>query len=137
MKPIVVFDTNILISAVLSFTGKPFQCTALAKRGAIESVTCAEILAEFQEKLIAKLKFDPQRAESLIHEVLDYSKTVTLPRTLKVVSDDPDDEMVVECAVEGFATHIVTGDRHLLSLKAYQDIVILKASDFLSLFFQR
>lgn len=48
----VVFDTNIFISAVLSPTGKPFQCTALAKRGIIKSITCQEILAEFREKLI-------------------------------------------------------------------------------------
>ncbi|MBD1938590.1 PIN domain-containing protein [Microcoleus sp. FACHB-68] len=41
----VVFDTNILISAVLSPTGKPFQCTALAKRGIVQSITCDAILA--------------------------------------------------------------------------------------------
>ncbi len=51
MQYITVFDTNILISAVLSSNGVPFKCLALAKIGQIESVTCQEILDEFAEKL--------------------------------------------------------------------------------------
>jgi predicted nucleic acid-binding protein len=39
--------------------------------------------------------------------------------------------MVIECAVLGEANYIVTGDRHLLSMQSYQNIVILKARDFL------
>ena len=38
MKYIVVFDTNILISALFSQTGSPFRALALAKIGQIESV---------------------------------------------------------------------------------------------------
>ncbi|WP_369010363.1 PIN domain-containing protein [Nostoc sp. CHAB 5836] len=33
--------------------------------------------------------------------------------------DDPDDDMVVECAVVGSASHIVTGNKHLLALAKY------------------
>ena len=41
---------------------------------------------------------------------------------------------VVECAVVGQATHIVTGDRrHLLPLGSYQGIAIVTAADFLTL----
>lgn len=58
---------------------------------------------------------------------------VEIPNSLKVVVDDPDDDMVIECAVVGQATYIITGDKHLLSLKKYQDIYILKAGDFLHL----
>lgn len=47
MHAIVVFDTNILLSALLSLTGNPFRCIALAKVGAVQSVTCQEILHEF------------------------------------------------------------------------------------------
>jgi uncharacterized protein len=52
-----VFDTNILISALLSTKSNPFRCLALAKIGKIESVTCQEILDEFAEKLVVKFKF--------------------------------------------------------------------------------
>lgn len=131
----VVFDTNILISAVLSPTGKPFQCTALAKRGIITSITCEEILAEFKEKLIFKLKYESEKAESLIQEIRAYSNVIKINNTLKIVNDDPDDDMVVECAILGQANYIITGDRHLLSLGNYNNIKIIKAVEFLSLIF--
>ena len=131
----VVFDTNILISAVLSPNSKPFQCTALAKRGIVKSVTCQEILDEFQEKLEGKLKYEIERATALVQEVIHYSQLVTLTNTLKVVDADPDDDMVVECAIIGNATYIVTGDKHLLSLNSYQNVTILKATVFLDLVF--
>ena len=136
LNNLVIFDTNILISAVLSPNSKPFQCTALAKRGIVQSVTCQEILDEFQEKLQGKFKYEIERAAALVQEVIYYSQLVTLTNTLKVVDADPDDDMVVECAMNGNAAYIVTGDKHLLSLNNYQNITMLKAADFLNLVLQ-
>ena len=68
------------------------------------------------------------------------SSYIAFTRQLKVdrvvVSADPDDDMVVECAVVGSATHIVTGDKHLLSLGKYQEIAIVKATEFIVLLSQ-
>src|SRR5690349_24784989 len=47
MPQVVVFDTNILLSALLSLRGNPFRCLALAKAAVVQSVTCQEILDEF------------------------------------------------------------------------------------------
>ena len=134
MKYIVVFDTNILISALFSETGSPFRALALAKIGQIESVTCQEIMDEFLEKLLLKFKFSEDKAQSAIDEILSFSRIVEISGTLKAVPNDPDDDMVIECAVAGNASHIVTGDKHLLSLVKYQDIAIAKAADFVNLF---
>lgn len=65
MKYIVVFDTNILISALFSQTGSPFRALALAKIGQIESVTCQEIIDEFAEKLLLKFKFSEDKPNLL------------------------------------------------------------------------
>jgi predicted nucleic acid-binding protein len=51
---------------------------------------------------------------------------------LDAVPRDPDDNMVLECAVEGKAHYIVTGDKDLLVLKTFGDIRIIRASDFLT-----
>jgi putative PIN family toxin of toxin-antitoxin system len=134
VKYIVVFDTNILISALFSETGSPFRALALAKIGQIESVTCQEIMDEFLEKLLLKFKFSEDKAQSAIDEILSFSRIVEISGTLKAVPNDPDDDMVIECAVVGNASHIVTGDKHLLSLVKYQDIAIAKAADFVNLF---
>ena len=134
MSYIVVFDTNILISALLSQKSYPFQCLALAKTGKVKSVTCAEILDEFEEKLLLKFKFSEEIAKAAVDEVLSFSTSVGISGTLKTVPADPDDDMVVECAVVGNASHIVTGDKHLLTLKQYNNISIFKAAEFIQLF---
>jgi predicted nucleic acid-binding protein len=99
----------------------------------IESVTCQEILDEFEEKLRVKLGYAPERARTAVDEVRDFSRLVAITNTLRVVPADPDDNKVVECAIVGNATHIVTGDRrHLLPMCSYQNIEIVTASDFLA-----
>lgn len=134
MHWIAVFDTNRLLSALLSLRGAPFRCLILAKAGTVQSVTCEEILNEFQEKLEAKFAYSPQRARAAADEVRKFSRVVTLTNTLKGISIDPDDDKVLECAVVGGAIHIVTGDRrHLLPLGSYQGISIVTPAEFLKL----
>jgi predicted nucleic acid-binding protein len=52
---------------------------------------------------------------------------------LNVIEEDTDDNRVLECAVTGYTSYIITGDKHLLQLKEYQGIVILPPSGFLAL----
>ncbi len=131
MLSIVVFDTNILISATLSQRSSPYRCLQLAKDGLIQSMTCREILDEFQEKLLSKFDYSPQDAQSTTDQVLDYSQLVNITNNLKGMCADPDDDMVLECGVVANVNYIVTGDKHLLSLGDYQNILILKPTDFL------
>ena len=44
---------------------------------------------------------------------------------IHAVAADPDDNKYIEAAVEGLAQFVVTGDKHLLSLKSYENIRIL------------
>ena len=123
-----------MISALLSLRGSPFRCLSLAKEGIVQSVTCQEILHEFQEKLEVKFDYSSLRARMAADEVRDFSRLVVITNTLEVVNTDPDDDKVLECAVVGGATRIVTGDRrHLLPLGSYQGISIVTAADFLTL----
>ena len=134
MQWIVVFDTNILISALLSLRGSPFRCLALAKEGIVQSVICQEILHEFQEKLEVKFDYSPLHAHAAANEVRAFSQLAVITNTLEVINTNHDDDKVLECAVVGGATHIVTGDRrHLLPLGSYQDFPIVTAADFLTL----
>jgi len=134
VQPVVVFDTNILLSALFSLRGSPFRCLVLAKVGMVQSVTCGEILDEFQKKLQNKFAYSPQRARSAADEVRSISRLVSITNALKIISVDPDDDKVLECAMVGGATHIVTGDRrHLIPLGSYHGIHIVSATQLLSL----
>ena len=50
-----------------------------------------------------------------------------------VVKDDPDDDKIIEAAVEGKAEYIITQDNHLLKLKEFKGIKIVTPKDFLEL----
>lgn len=133
IEPSAVFDTNILISALLSLRGAPFRCLALARLGAVQSVTCEPSLDEFSEKLISKFRYSVERARLAAEEVRRFSRIVIITGDLRAVAADPDDDMVIECAVVGNARYIVTGDRrHLLPLERYGDIEIIDPTAFLS-----
>ena len=126
-----VFDTNILVSAI-GWSGNPRRCIELARAGVITGLTCREILEECWRVLASKLQFTDEEALSAVVDLLTVLQLVSIPHRLQFISADPADDKVLECAVEGRATHIVTGDKkHLLSLGNYQGIPIVSADDFL------
>ena len=131
-SPRVVFDTNILFSAV-GWLGNPHHCVQAARQSQCLSPTCGAILAELAEKLQLKRGFDAGKATETIDEIRAFSKVVAIPGVLKVIAADPDDDAVLERAVVGQAQYLVSGDQHLLALGHYQGIQILKAADFLTL----
>jgi putative PIN family toxin of toxin-antitoxin system len=127
-----VFDTNVLVSARLSLLGNPARCLALANLRQIESITCQSILDEFVEKLISKFDYEPSRAAEAADQVRKISRLVELGETPRLVPEDADDDKIVQCALVGGASHIVSGDKHLLALKNYKDIAVVRPTDFLS-----
>ena len=132
MRIIAVFDTNVLLSA-LGWKGKPFACLELARTGKVEGVTCRELLDELAEKLELKLSFTAEQVVATIADLLTFLRVVPIAGQLQVVSADPDDDKVLECAAAAGATHVVTGDRrHLLPLGSFRGIAILSAADFLA-----
>ena len=131
MTPVVVFDTNILISGT-SWRGKPFECLELARHGVIEACTCEEILTEFRKVLKEKLSFSDHEILATIADLLTFHRIVTITGSLKGISPDPDDDKILECALEAHATHIISGDtHHLLPLQKYKSIEIVTPADFL------
>jgi putative PIN family toxin of toxin-antitoxin system len=133
MRPVVVFDTNILFSG-LGWRGKAHQCLMAAREGIVESVTCQEILAELEAVLRLKRNMPEDDIVEAVNEILLFSRVVQIANTLTGVVSDPEDHKVLECAVVGGASHIVTGDRrHLLPLGSYQGIAIVSAADFIGL----
>ena len=52
---------------------------------------------------------------------------------IDAVAADPDDNKYIEAAVEGLAQFVVTGDKHLLSLKSYENIRIITPRVFVDL----
>ena len=58
---------------------------------------------------------------------------IQIPKALAAVCRDPDDNMVLECALAGHAQYIVSGDKDLLELKEFRGVRIVRAAEFLRL----
>lgn len=128
-----VFDTNILFSAV-GWGGKPAQCVQLARDGEIDGLTCGEILDELADKLGKKLLFSDEQITEVLGSLLHFLEPVSISGRITGASPDPKDDMVLECASTGKATHVVSGDRkHLLRLGQFEAIPIVSAAEFLGL----
>ena len=126
----VVLDTNILISAIL-FGGNPRQVLEKAIRGEIRLCISGPILEELQGVLRrSKFDYSPEAIQVILTELIAISDFVNPSKNIHVVPEDPEDNRILECAVEAEADYIITGDAHLLKLGKYEYIKILNAGAF-------
>lgn len=127
----VVLDTNILISAFVFPGGAPEDVFRSVLEGRIELVTSPPLLAEFGRVLSSKFGWEPSMAEQAVALVANVGSVVRPKVKVEDVAEDPDDDRVLEAALEGQAEVIVSGDRHLLRLRIWRGVKIVKAASFL------
>ena len=130
----VVFDTNTLISAY-GFGGKPQQCLDLAFLGKIELLTSWPALNEFRRVMdYERLPFTEEDRKDLPLEIVALPNSTVIDPELEInaVEDDPDDDKFLECAIEGNADCIISGDDHLLDLHPFEEIEIVKPAIFMT-----
>jgi putative PIN family toxin of toxin-antitoxin system len=129
----VVFDTNGFISAFIVPGGQAERAVLLARARHFILFTSVPILTEMAQKLRSKFG----QTDKDIRQALKFiSRTTEIlkPRArLRVLKDIPDNR-ILECAFEARADLIVTGDRHLLRLREFEGISIIRLADFLRMF---
>lgn len=131
----VVLDTNIFISAIF-WRGVPYQVVKSGFQGKYRLILSIGILEELIDKLINKFKLPKERVEREANLLLHFCYFVEPRLKVDVVKEDPSDNKVIECAIEGKAKYIVTGDPHLRRIKEYRGIKILSPKEFLARFNQ-
>jgi putative PIN family toxin of toxin-antitoxin system len=129
-----VFDTNVLIAAFLT----EGLCSGLllrARKQAFNLVLCDDIIGEFQGILTKKFKLSSSDISEITTIVTEAdSEILHQTGSIERICRDPNDDMVIACAVDSKADYIVTGDEDLLILKRYKDIVIINPRNFEALF---
>jgi len=126
----VVFDTNILVSALVFPGGQGDAALRRIIAGRDLLVMSKAILDELLDVLSRKFARD---AEELAHVAVFFSElamVVTPRRRLRAVQDDPDNR-ILECALAGRAEVIVTGDKALLALKSFRNIPLVTLRAYL------
>ncbi len=128
----VTADTNIYISA-LQFGGTPLRFLELARAGAFRLTASLPIRMEVQRVLNEKFAWPEDEITDALSDLDECTTLVHPVQTLSVITEDPTDDRILECAIAANAGYIVTGDHHLLRLGSYGGIRVLKVADFLKL----
>jgi uncharacterized protein len=132
-------DANVIISALIQPKGASGQVlTSLVDANSFELIVSPAILAELRRalsypKVRRYIKSSAEDLELWIASIELIAQPVDGNIRVHAVAEDPDDDKYIKAAVEGLAQFVVTGDKHLLSLKAYENIRIVTPRVFLGL----
>jgi putative PIN family toxin of toxin-antitoxin system len=129
-----VFDTNVLIAAFLT----EGLCSGLlirARKQSFDLVLCDDMIREFEGILTKKFKLtstDISEISAIVSETA--AEILHKLNPVPSICRDPNDDMVIACAIDATADYIVTGDEDLLILKKHKNIIIINPRNFEALF---
>ena len=132
----IVLDTNVFVSSVLVRSGQPAAVIHAWRAQRFLLLVSPAILKEVERTLNyphIRRKYPLQDGdvqdllESLKHDALIVPG---LSSTDGAVPEDPDDEAILACALDGGADTIVSGDRHLLELESFRGVRTLRVREF-------
>lgn len=131
----ILLDTNVVVSALV-WGGVPYKFIEAATAGDFDLCASPALLAELRdvlgrEHLASRLASQRSSVEEALTLYSDLVIRVSPLATPRIVPADADDDHVVAAAVAAGADFIVSGDRHLLTLGAYEGIAILPPVEML------
>lgn len=131
--PRIVLDTNVFISGILNPHGLPGKIlNLLTEPGSFNLLISEEIFLEYSE-VIQRRKFGLSKAKvSHALKVIFKHAFVLSPKQKLNITPDPDDNKFLECAVEGMASFIVTGNKKHYPFSEFQGVKIVSPEEFLS-----
>jgi uncharacterized protein len=130
----VVLDTNVYISALM-FAGEPAEVFSLVLHEQVRLIISPSIAEEIRRVLEQKFKWESEKAERVIARIKSNALLVTPSCRISVIREVDADNRILECAVEGRAHYIISGDkRHILPLVQYEGIKIFSPSMFMQLY---
>jgi putative PIN family toxin of toxin-antitoxin system len=129
----VVIDTNVIISSL--WGGNPVKVMELWDKNRFIALISREILDEYLD-VLSRFRPADEDLEQFIMLFMNRNKSQIIKTKSKInaIKTDPADNKFLECAVDGGARFIVSGDTHLLALKEHKKIRILSPAEFVKLF---
>jgi putative PIN family toxin of toxin-antitoxin system len=125
----IVADTNVYVS-IFQFGGRLSEILEVAVAGSVELYISEPILEELRGVLTRKFQWSAERAQLAADTLRRFCRLITPRHSLRVATD-PDDDRILECALEARAEVIISGDRDLLALGAFGDMPIMGPGRFL------
>jgi uncharacterized protein len=137
--PKAVFDSAILVSAFLNRGGLSAELLRHARGGVFDLYLAEEIFEEATRVLLEydrirrRYRYSDQDVMEFFQALRAAAHLVTALPRLSGVSRDPNDDMVLACAVNAGVDYLVTRDDDLLTLETYKKITIVTPEHFMGL----
>jgi len=129
----IVMDTNIVISTLMASYGEPANVFKKMISGEIENYTSKEIMEEIIEVInreeITK-RTELKDRQHILEQYLLYSRIVNPVKKHELIEYKSDNKFI-DVAVEAKVAFIISGDKHLLEIKEFKGIKIIRAKDYL------
>jgi putative PIN family toxin of toxin-antitoxin system len=133
----ITLDTNVLVSATF-WEGEAFRIIQLIEQKKVVCCLSQPILNEYSRvihsgEILEKVERKHLAIKSALIKILTMCEVVEPQRGIEAVHEDPDDNKILECAVEAGVDYIVTYDPHLLKLREFKGIRIIQPKEFLAI----
>lgn len=138
----VVPDTNVLLSGMFGFPGKPRKIINLALAKKIVMYGSEETYKEFCEKIfLPRIQkyfksqiFTPKKISLDYRAFINMVEPFDTLAGVNIVQEDPDDDIYFRVAKTCNAKIIITGDKNVLKVKKYEGILVVRPADFINSF---
>lgn len=125
-----------ILSGSVAASGSPYEVLEAWRRGDFILVTREDIISEVVE-VLGRPYYRERRhvtdeiTAGIAQALRTHSVHTDGKLTIEAIAEDPDDNKLLACAIEGEADYIVSGDHHLLNLGSYRAIYIVRPATFL------
>lgn len=136
---LVILDTNILLSALLSPSGTPALLLDAWGRREFTLVSSGELLGELREvagRPFFLSRLSPGTVESLLADLEQFSLFCRRPPS-GPIAPDPKDSYLLALAEATTADFLATGDKQLLSVKRHKSTRIVTGTALLGILSQQ
>lgn len=126
-----VLDTNVFISGIFwrGSSNKVINKWKEEKFTLVISLdTVSEIIRILQD---FKIRLPDELIREWVDLIVRNSMIVEPKEKIKIVKDDPKDDIFIETAIAGKVVYIVSRDKHLLKLKEFRKIKIVTPEEFI------
>ena len=125
----VVFDTNVLLSATLWENSEAQKLLFKLIKEDAKIFSSNPIIEEYQTVLKRDFLYSDEESNKIIEKILTFLDVVQPTEKISIIKEDPDDNKILECALSSQSELIITYDNHLLELKEFRGIKIIKPKD--------
>lgn len=131
-----VIDTSVMVSVAFAVQGVAKELRDMIADDRFVMVTSKPLLKELYAVLhyphiVKRFSSSKEHTSAFVAMIIEHAMIVKGLYEISGITEDPEDDMFIACAMEGNAQYIVSRDPHLRNIKHFRGIQIIDATTFI------